>query len=989
MPEISRFFKNLMRKTGKAYKTISYRLPAIMREVNDRDLTKSLSCDTEILLEKTFAGLIDAVFVISSSSRTISMCNSAVEKIFGYRPQEIIDRNTAFLHVDETGYDTFGKEVAAALAADGVYRTQFQMRRKNGEVFSSEHCVSQIRDESERLIATVSVVRDLTRQKQVEHALRESEARYRTLFEHSPDAVIIIDPQTTRILECNDLVAGLLGYPLCSYTTLCFCDLEAVESKSQINARISKITSTGRDEFETKLIKQDGTLIDVLTVVRIVQVAGQTVLYSVLRDITRDKRLQRSLRESKELFELAIEGSNSGIWDLKLPVEFPAGHLGDEIYLSRRLKAMVGYSDEDFPGSLDAWQQLIVPEDLKNFRQCLEDHAVNKIEHFETQYRIRHRDGTVRWMHTRGRIQRNEAGAPVRCIGIDSNITEQKKMQQSLQLSEEKYRLLYETMLQGVIYFDAQGTMLAANPAAENILGLPREEIESRTLFDLRWQAIDEDGAKMPPESFPSWLASTTGLAQEEVIMGVYNPICRQYRWISVNAVPLISADPCQKVKVHTTFIDITARRNAEAGLMEYSNRLEVLHEIDSAVLEERDFSVLIGTVLPRLRSLLPCERASIVGFDSEGGSAEVLAVQIDGETVLDVGARVSLDLFGSLEDLARGKIHSIDDISRNEQSSPELKQLQEEGIRVYINVPMICRGKLVGSLNLGSTTPDYFTPRHNQIAREVADSLAVALQNSRLIEAITRHRHDLQKLSSHIINTQEDERKRISRELHDEIGQKLTAISINLSLIEKDCSTAMILDTRKKVVDARHLVEEITDQVHDISLFLRPSLIDDLGLVPALRWFTQRYAQRAAIEVILQHDGLDERLPLDVETTVYRIIQEALNNVLRHAGAGRVHIQLERERTSLFVRIADNGKGFVVEKENIAGSTDRFRLGLLGMQERVLMLDGRLRIQSQPEQGTELCIQIPLRGIYGENSSADGGRSHPRSQRFVCTPSG
>ncbi len=224
--------------------------------------------------------------------------------------------------------------------------------------------------------------------------------------------------------------------------------------------------------------------------------------------------------------------------------------------------------------------------------------------------------------------------------------------------------------------------------------------------------------------------------------------------------------------------------------------------------------------------------------------------------------------------------------------------------------------------------------------------------------DALRRRAEELAALQAALINAQEAERKRISLELHDEMGQALTAIGINLEEIDKELSSHLSLPVKERLAETIQLNDRTLDQVRELALDLRPSLLDDLGLVPALRWYVNRYAKRLNIEAGLETIHFEQRVAPETETVLYRVVQEALTNVARHAEASRVRIRLERQASVITVCIEDNGKGF----DNQAVRPKR-GTGLLGIQERVALLGGRFDIQSHPGQGTRLSAEIPWRG--------------------------
>lgn len=221
-------------------------------------------------------------------------------------------------------------------------------------------------------------------------------------------------------------------------------------------------------------------------------------------------------------------------------------------------------------------------------------------------------------------------------------------------------------------------------------------------------------------------------------------------------------------------------------------------------------------------------------------------------------------------------------------------------------------------------------------------------------------------KYLSQIIEAQENERKRISRELHDEIGQALTAIKFNLDIMDKDLPSTFLI-VRERLKEAKSLSNQTLTAMRQLSMDLRPTMLDDVGLIPTLRWYIQNFSNRLNIRSNFQAVGFEEKLPPQMETAFYRIIQEALNNIAKHAGASRVDISLQWRDSIISVSITDNGRGFDLDKVLRPESLER-SLGIIGMQERISLLGGKIDIQSRPDSGTYLYIEVPYPKSNGAN---------------------
>lgn len=300
--------------------------------------------------------------------------------------------------------------------------------------------------------------------------------------------------------------------------------------------------------------------------------------------------------------------------------------------------------------------------------------------------------------------------------------------------------------------------------------------------------------------------------------------------------------------------------------------------------------------------------------------------------TVLVANLAVNRFVLGRLEGLAS----AITDLGHG-QSPPELPDNQQDEI-----------GQLAHAFN------------------EMTQGLATRdAENRELSENIQRQSKQRGELLKRLITAQEDERKRLARELHDELGQALAGLGLHSEAIEQmlrsDPERAL-----KQLAQTRSLIHETTGQMYDLILALRPSVLDDLGLVAALQAHAERMLPAGTISFHINADGLDGRLPPTVETTLYRIFQEALSNVVRHSKASQVSIVLAQNNGYFEGEVRDNGIGFIPQSMLLEENNPR-GLGLLGMKERAEQCGGELDVTSGPGQGTHLHIRIPLEATENE----------------------
>ncbi len=230
---------------------------------------------------------------------------------------------------------------------------------------------------------------------------------------------------------------------------------------------------------------------------------------------------------------------------------------------------------------------------------------------------------------------------------------------------------------------------------------------------------------------------------------------------------------------------------------------------------------------------------------------------------------------------------------------------------------------------------------------------LRLEAQTSAHYKEISRAREELKQLSARLVEVQENERRAISRELHDEVGQELTAILVEMGNMSTLIRTRDLDSVAAKADEVKKLLENSLRIVRNMSLLLRPSMLDDLGLAPALQWQAREVSKRSGIWVNVEAKDVSEDLPEEHKTCIYRVVQEALHNIVQHARAHEVNIELRQADEALHLAIRDDGVGFDPKRDK--------GMGLLGMQERVSHLEGSFQLESRPGQGTVLNVRLPL----------------------------
>lgn len=402
---------------------------------------------------------------------------------------------------------------------------------------------------------------------------------------------------------------------------------------------------------------------------------------------------------------------------------------------------------------------------------------------------------------------------------------------------------------------------------------------------------------------------------------------------------------------------DISDRKQAEATLQRYSQRVIGLHKIDRAILAEKQPQEIACAGLHYLRQLVCCQQAAVILFDIQADSAQILAIDASDSLIFSEGAQLPLKSVINPANLHVNTVRHISNLAALAKPCQFYQQVLSANIHAFLAIPLFVEGKAIGELWLLDPHAAAFNSEHIDIACEVADHLAIALQNVKLFEQVRSDRERLQSLSSRLIEAQELERRHLAHELHDEIGQVLTAVKINLQVLQRSLTSS---GSKYPIQDSVTIVDGALKQVRNLALDLRPSMLDDLGLLPALEWYLNQQMQRTKLSISLLYDPFESALSPKLETVCYRIVQEALTNIVRYAEATHVVVCLKQSDNTLHLSVQDDGIGFDVRAARDRASRGS-SLGLPGMEERTALVGGQLRITSVLEQGTVIEAAFPI----------------------------
>ena len=274
-----------------------------------------------------------------------------------------------------------------------------------------------------------------------------------------------------------------------------------------------------------------------------------------------------------------------------------------------------------------------------------------------------------------------------------------------------------------------------------------------------------------------------------------------------------------------------------------------------------------------------------------------------------------------------------------------------------WLGVPLISEGMVIGIITLDSEKVDTYTEADAQLALAFANQTATAIRHAQLFEQIQRGRERLSALSRRLVEVQENERHVVARELHDQVGQTTTALKLHLQMMRHSVSEPTLTQAIDEGIE---LAERAMQRVRSLSRDLRPSVLDDFGLEPALRWHLDRQAQWGGFEWTFEPSLPEPRLPSELEIVCFRIAQASLTNIVQHAQAKNVHMKTWVEDETLNMSIQDDGVGFNLQ-DALENASQGKSMGLLSMKERAELMGGQLQIIATPDQGATIRMQLPI----------------------------
>jgi PAS domain S-box-containing protein len=829
-------------------------------------------------------------------------------------------------------------------------------------------------------------VRSLVRISQAEEALKVSETQYRRLFETAQDGILILDADTGRITDVNPFLTAMLGYSHEHFIGKKLWEIGAFEDVGASKAAFSELQSKGYVRYEDlPLETRDGRHIAVEFVSNVYTVDHRNVMQCNIRDITERRLIEQKVRQASGAWEatfnsitdlVSIHDKDFRVVKANRAFYETLGMTQDEL-IGKRCYELIHGSDEPWP--VCPHQQAM--ERKEPVTEEFWEPRLEKYLHVSCSPIVNDTGDVIGSAHTARDITLRKRGEEALKRAHDElerrveertaellranerlavEIEERREAEEKVRQSQERYHSLFTAMAEGVVLQAADGAIVTCNAAAERILGLATDQMMGRKSIDPVWSAIHEDGSPFAGETHPAMVTLRTGQPCSGVVMGVHKPD-GSLTWVSINAQPIFQPGDIKHYAVVATFAEITERKRAEERLRKEVDRGVMLLELYEKASRLTD-KELYDYVLDQAVDLTD----SAIGFFHlvSDDQNDVILTTWNSEARKSCTAphetHYPVDQAGNWVDCVRFKRPVI---YNDYQNSPNRKGLPEghSPVQRFMSIPVVEGDTVRFVFGVGNKAVDYENQDVIQI-QLVASELQKILERRRSAEvlrereaALRASQDDLRRLAGKLLFAEEEERRRVARELHDDFTQRLAVLAIEAGKLERELS-ALGGSANKKMATFREQMVQLSTDVHRLSRRLHPTILDDLGLVKALEAECVRFSQQEAIDVGFVARDVTDALAKETALSLYRVVQESLRNVVKHAGTKEARVSLIGDGNMVHLSVEDDGVGFDPSLAREKGG-----LGLASMEERMRLMGGKFLIESAQGRGTLITVEVPL----------------------------
>ena len=663
------------------------------------------------------------------------------------------------------------------------------------------------------------------------------------------------------------------------------------------------------------------------------------LLMVIVMSIALSYEMQDRLRNSEQNFQTLIDNSPTGI----VVVDSKNGAIQ---LANRAMLNMLGYEADDVKSK--ALPDFISPEDKEESGRRFAQLISGAEESLNHERLLLRRDGSRLQTEVFVTALKDAHGKVMQLVASVIDITERKKAQADLRDSEARYRTLFEGAGDS-IFLMREDRFIDCNTATLRMFGCSREQIIGAAPY------------QYSPEFQPDGRSSEE--KAEEKIAAAFRGETQFFEWqhFRQDGTPFDAEVTLNVVEIKgiphllATVRDISERKrrveelaHSRKELVDRNESLRLINQLSLRLHGSVDQDEIISETLAVLMDMIRAPHVAIYLLDAEHSELR-LAASYGFEDKIQLLGR-TLPLTGSLsgQALASGNLLVSTDIAADERLEPGIKAvLLEHGVHFAVSIPMQYEEQSIGTINLIYTEQPDFSNIELETLKACSNTVALTIVNAR----------NMQRLALHHQLALEDERKRIARELHDELGQFMTVLRFDL-----DWLLSQVKDEKNeihnKLSTMREQAIQTIETIRRIAEDLRPVILDDLGLAPALDNYAEKFSGRTGIDCVFEMSDEDYDLDETQIVALFRIAQEALTNVARHSGASKASVRLQQSGDKVFLIVQDNGHG--LSKNRRSGKKT---YGLLGMRERVKMLGGTLDIFNEASKGVRIEVCIPRHG--------------------------
>ncbi len=621
---------------------------------------------------------------------------------------------------------------------------------------------------------------------------------------------------------------------------------------------------------------------------------------------------------------------------------FTTDHEWRITYFNPAAEKITGFSAQDAVGMYckDVFKNSICENDCALKRAVAENQDIHNRE-----YEITNIEGRKIPIICSTSAFRDTLGQVTGGLEIFKDITEIKKLQEEIARRERKYHRVFEGSHDMIYTTNLKGDILDVNQAGVELMGY-------KTKKDLRDRLKAADLYRRPADR-DTFLSHIT----EKGFVKDYEAEFKTRDGSLLHV--LISSRMYENaqsggVEFEGIIKDITRRKQSEEVIHQRNRELSLINSIAVALNHTMDFKQILKATLEKVIQVLRLERGGLFLIDHEVRRIKLQARFNIPEAVVEETDEIVFN------DTMLMKHILEETTGLPPEASFPVFHIRYRSTGSQTNLWLTCflitfKGKAIGFFGLSIPKERVLSHHEIHLMGSLGNFIGGAIENTQMMATIRRHRQELRRLTEKLFQSQEEERRRIARELHDEAGQSLTAVKLGLDRLEEKHAATHCL--AGEIGEIRQMIQRTASEIRRMSYHLHPTLLSDLGLEPALNLYLNEIQKHSGLDIDFQIIGFDRRINADMETVLYRFSQEALTNTLKHSGAESFTLAIIKSFPRIIFLAEDDGTGFDAE---IIGK-DKRSLGLLGMRERASLLNGTFALRSSPGGGTRIRIEIPL----------------------------